>query len=128
MTLKGKEGQSLAGENLVDPAVKEQIEIQIKYSGYIGRQAKEVERQAYYENLKMPDDFDYLEVNGLSIEVKQKLNAQKPETLGQCGRISGVTPAALSLLLVHLKKRGFKGFANVAPANDEELNVKVVGE
>lgn len=128
MTLKGKEGQSLAGENIVDPAVKEQIEIQIKYSGYIGRQAKEVERQAHYENLKMPNDFDYLEVNGLSIEVKQKLNAQKPETLGQCGRISGVTPAALSLLLVHLKKRGFKGFANAAPANDEDLNVKVVGE
>jgi tRNA uridine 5-carboxymethylaminomethyl modification enzyme len=128
MTLKGKEGQSLAGENVTDPAVKEQIEIQIKYSGYIGRQAKEVERQAHYENLKMPTDFDYLEVNGLSIEVKQKLNAQRPETLGQCGRISGVTPAALSLLLVHLKKRGFKGFANAAPANDEELNVKVVGE
>lgn len=128
MTLKGKEGQSLGGEIVTDPAVKEQIEIQIKYSGYIGRQAKEVERQAHYENLKMPDDFDYLEVNGLSIEVKQKLNAQKPETLGQCGRISGVTPAALSLLLVHLKKRGFKGFANAAPANDEELNVKVVGE
>lgn len=128
MTLKGKEGQSLGGEVVTDPAVKEQIEIQIKYSGYIGRQAKEVERQAYYENLKMPDDFDYLEVNGLSIEVKQKLNAQKPETLGQCGRISGVTPAALSLLLVHLKKRGFKGFANAAPANDEELNIKVVGE
>jgi tRNA uridine 5-carboxymethylaminomethyl modification enzyme len=128
MTLKGKEGQSLAGENIVDPAVKEQIEIQIKYSGYIGRQAKEVERQAHYENLKMPTDFDYLEVNGLSIEVKQKLNAQKPETLGQCGRISGVTPAALSLLLVHLKKRGFKGFANAAPANDDELNVKLAGE
>jgi len=128
MTLKGKEGQSLGGEVVTDPAVKEQIEIQIKYSGYIGRQAKEVERQAHYENLKMPTDFDYLEVNGLSIEVKQKLNAQKPETLGQCGRISGVTPAALSLLLVHLKKRGFKGFANVAPANDEALNDKVVGE
>lgn len=128
MTLKGKEGQSLGGEAITDPAVKEQIEIQIKYSGYIGRQAKEVERQAHYENLKMPTDFDYLEVNGLSIEVKQKLNAQRPETLGQCGRISGVTPAALSLLLVHLKKRGFKGFANAAPANDEERNDKVVGE
>lgn len=128
MTLKGKEGQSWGGEAITDPSVKEQIEIQIKYSGYIGRQAKEVERQAHYENLKMPVDFDYLEVNGLSIEVKQKLNAQRPETLGQCGRISGVTPAALSLLLVHLKKRGFKGFANAAPANDEELNDKVVGE
>ncbi|MBI3713091.1 MAG: tRNA uridine-5-carboxymethylaminomethyl(34) synthesis enzyme MnmG [Burkholderiales bacterium] len=112
MSLSGKEGQPLAGVAISDPAVKEQVEIQVKYSGYIGRQAKEVERQAHYENLKMPVDFDYLDVNGLSIEVKQKLNAQKPETLGQCGRISGVTPAALSLLLVHLKKRGFKGFAN----------------
>ena len=115
MTLVGKEGQALAEGKVQDPAVKEQVEIQVKYSGYIGRQAKEVERQAYYENLNMPADFDYLEVNGLSVEVKQKLNAQKPETLGQCGRISGVTPAALSLLLVHLKKRGFKGFANAEP-------------
>ncbi|MBR7800592.1 tRNA uridine-5-carboxymethylaminomethyl(34) synthesis enzyme MnmG [Undibacterium fentianense] len=128
MTLTGKEGQSLAGNPVIDPAVKEQIEIQVKYSGYIGRQAKEVERQAHYENLKMPKDFDYLDVNGLSIEVKQKLNAQRPETLGQCGRISGVTPAALSLLLVHLKKRGFQGFANAASANDESLNIKVAGE
>ncbi|TXI96841.1 MAG: tRNA uridine-5-carboxymethylaminomethyl(34) synthesis enzyme MnmG, partial [Burkholderiaceae bacterium] len=112
MTLKGVEGQALAGEPVVDPAVKEQVEIQVKYSGYIGRQAKEVERQAHYENLKMPANLDYFEVTGLSIEVKQKLSAQKPETLGQCGRISGVTPAAVSLLLVHLKKRGFKGFAS----------------
>ena len=107
MTLKGKEGQSLGGEAVTDPAVKEQIEIQIKYSGYIGRQAKEVERQAHYENLKMPTDFDYLEVNGLSIEVKQKLNAQRPETLGQCGRISGVTPAALSVVASASEKTWF---------------------
>lgn len=110
MSLQGKEGQQLAGPGVADAAVKEQVEIQIKYSGYIGRQAKEVERHAYFENLKMPDDFDYLEVNGLSVEVKQKLNSHRPESLGQCGRISGVTPAAISLLLVHLKKRGFKGF------------------
>ena len=118
MTLKGVEGQALAGEPVVDPAVKEQVEIRVKYSGYIGRQAKEVERQAHYENLKMPANLDYFEVTGLSIEVKQKLSAQKPETLGQCGRISGVTPAAVSLLLVHLKKRGFKGFSSEVPEQE----------
>jgi tRNA uridine 5-carboxymethylaminomethyl modification enzyme len=112
MTLQGVDGQVYTPSEELDPMVKDQIEIQVKYSGYIGRQAKEVERQAYYENLKMPEKFDYFEVNGLSIEAKQKLNKQQPETLGQCGRISGVTPATLSLLLVHLKKRGFKGFAN----------------
>ncbi len=128
MTLNNKEGESLTGMPVTDPAVKEQVEIQIKYSGYIGRQAKEVERQAHYENLKMPETFDYLEVTGLSIEVKQKLNAQRPETLGQCGRISGVTPAALSLLLVHLKKRGFKGFANAEASTENEPNTTVMSE
>ena len=103
----------MASKNEIDLAVKEQVEIQIKYSGYIGRQAKEIERQAVFENLIIPNDFNYLEVNGLSEEVKQKLNTQKPETLGQCGRISGITPAALSLLLVHLKKRGYKDFLSV---------------
>lgn len=112
MSLAGKEGQALAGPGVVEEAVKEQVEIQVKYSGYIERQAKEVERQLYFENLKMPADFDYLEVNSLSVEVKQKLNKFRPETLGQCGRVSGVTPAAISLLLVHLKKRGFQQFAN----------------
>lgn len=111
MTMQGADGQQLAGPGVQDDAVKEQVEIQVKYSGYIDRQAKEVERHAYFENLKMPDDFDYLEVNGLSVEVKQKLNKHRPETLGQCGRASGVTPAAISLLLVHMKKRGFKEFA-----------------
>jgi tRNA uridine 5-carboxymethylaminomethyl modification enzyme len=128
MTLNNKEGESLTGVPVTDPAVKEQVEIQVKYSGYIGRQAKEVERQAHYENLKMPETFDYLEVTGLSIEVKQKLNAQRPETLGQCGRISGVTPAALSLLLVHLKKRGFKGFANADANLENDTNTIVTSE
>jgi tRNA uridine 5-carboxymethylaminomethyl modification enzyme len=113
MSLVGKEAQVLGGPGVADDAVKEQVEIQVKYSGYIERQAKEVERQLYFENLKMPDDFDYLEVNSLSVEVKQKLNKFRPETLGQCGRVSGVTPAAISLLLVHLKKRGFQQFAKV---------------
>lgn len=116
MTLKGNEGQDLAGPGVVDDAIKEQVEIQVKYAGYIDRQAKEVERHDYYENLKLPASIDYMEVRGLSIEVRQKLNKHRPETLGQASRISGVTPAAISLLLVHLKKGGFKEFAAIDPA------------
>jgi len=88
--------------------VREQVEIQVKYAGYIARQASEISRQDHNENLKLPADLDYMEVQALSIEVRQKLNKHKPETLGQASRISGVTPAALSLLLVHLKKGGMK--------------------
>jgi tRNA uridine 5-carboxymethylaminomethyl modification enzyme len=113
MTMQGNEGQALAGPGVEDPAVKEQVEIQLKYSGYIDRQAREVERHDYYENLKLPENLNYLEITALSIEVRQKLDKQRPETLGQASRISGVTPAAISLLLVHLKKRGAKGFTNV---------------
>jgi tRNA uridine 5-carboxymethylaminomethyl modification enzyme len=116
MTLKGIDGQNLAGPGLdeADDAIKEQVEIQVKYAGYIDRQAREVERHEYYENLKLPNDIDYLEVKALSIEVRQKLNKHRPETLGQASRISGVTPAAISILLVHLKKGGFKGFATTS--------------
>lgn len=110
MTLKGVDGQNLAGPGVTDEAVKEQVEIQVKYAGYIDRQAREVERHDYYENLKLPAEFDYMEVRGLSVEVRQKLNKHRPETIGQASRISGVTPAAISLLLVHLKKGGFKDF------------------
>jgi len=110
MSLRGIDGQDLAGPAVVDLSVKEQVEIHVKYAGYIDRQAKEVEKHAHFENLPMPEGFDYLDVNGLSIEVKQKLNKHRPETLGQCGRISGITPAAISLLLVHLKKLGFQAF------------------
>jgi len=119
MSMNGVEGQPLAGPGVEDPAVKEQVEIQLKYSGYIDRQAREVERHDYYENLKLPENLDYLEIAALSIEVRQKLDKQRPETLGQASRISGVTPAAISLLLVHLKKRGAKGFTS-APATNEE--------
>jgi tRNA uridine 5-carboxymethylaminomethyl modification enzyme len=94
---------------LFEPVV-EQIEIAAKYSGYIERQKDEVERAAYYENLKLPADFDYMQVPALSIEVRQKLNKHRPETLGLASRISGVTPAAISLLLVHLKKSRSLGF------------------
>jgi tRNA uridine 5-carboxymethylaminomethyl modification enzyme len=112
MTLKGEDGSELAGPAIADEKIREQVEIQVKYSGYIDRQAKEVERHDHYENLKLPADLNYLDVNGLSMEVRQKLNKHRPETLGQASRISGVTPAAISLLLVHLKKGGFKDFAS----------------
>lgn len=115
MSLKGIDGQDLAGPAVAESAVREQVEIQLKYAGYIERQAKEVERHDHYENLKLPAEFDYMEVPALSIEVRQKLSKHRPETLGQASRISGVTPAAISLLLVHLKKGGFKEF--VAPSS-----------
>jgi tRNA uridine 5-carboxymethylaminomethyl modification enzyme len=84
--------------------ISDQVEISVKYQGYIDRQALEIARQEHNENFPLPDTLDYSNVLGLSKEVQQKLNLHKPETLGQAGRISGVTPAALSLLLVHLKK------------------------
>ena len=90
----------------------EQIEIAAKYSGYIERQQEEVSRAAHYENLKLPPEFDYLNVPALSIEVRQKLDRFKPETIGLASRISGVTPAAISLLLVHLKKSKARGFVS----------------
>ena len=92
-------------------AVVEQIEIAAQYAGYIERQRDEVERGAAYENLRLPADMDYHQVAALSIEVRQKLSAQRPETLGQAARISGVTPAAISLLLIHLKRSRGREFA-----------------
>jgi len=89
--------------------VVEQVEIAAKYSGYIDRQKDEVERAAHYETLRLPAEMDYMQVSALSIEVRQKLQKHRPETLGQASRISGVTPAAVSLLMIHLKKGGFKG-------------------
>jgi len=96
-----------AGEGVTDAKIAEQVEIQAKYHGYIERQRDEIERNEQYETLALPEDMDYREVRGLSVEVQQKLNRYKPETMGQAARISGVTPAAISLLLVHLK-RGFR--------------------
>jgi tRNA uridine 5-carboxymethylaminomethyl modification enzyme len=87
-------------------AVIEQVEIETKYAGYINKQTAEIERAAGLEDLLLPPDFDYNGVKALSIEVRQKLSRQRPETLGQASRISGVTPAAMSLLIVHIKKRG----------------------
>ena len=95
-------------------AVLEQVEVTAKYSGYIDRQKDEVDRAAHYEKMRLPADLDYLQVMALSFEVRQTLQKHRPETLGQASRISGVTPAGISLLLVHLKKGGFKGFTNQA--------------
>ncbi|MBW3499588.1 tRNA uridine-5-carboxymethylaminomethyl(34) synthesis enzyme MnmG [Janthinobacterium sp. NKUCC08_JDC] len=118
MSMTGMEGQALAGPGVMDPAVREQVEIQLKYAGYIERQSKEIERHEHYENLALPEGFNYLDIGALSVEVRQKLDKQRPETLGQASRISGVTPAAISLLLVHLKKRGF-GAAQTTTLKDE---------
>ncbi|SIP92749.1 tRNA uridine 5-carboxymethylaminomethyl modification enzyme [Janthinobacterium sp. TND4EL3] len=118
MSMTGIEGQALAGPGVEDPAVREQVEIQLKYAGYIERQSKEIERHEHYENLALPAGFNYLDIGALSVEVRQKLDKQRPETLGQASRISGVTPAAISLLLVHLKKRGF-GAAQITTLKDE---------
>ena len=85
-------------------AVVEQVEIAAKYSGYIDRQKDEVERAAHYENLKLPPELDYMQVTALSFEARQKLQKHRPETLGQASRISGITPASISLLMIHLKK------------------------
>jgi tRNA uridine 5-carboxymethylaminomethyl modification enzyme len=96
-----------AGIGVEDGFVAEQVEIQAKYQGYIQRQKDEIERQEGNESTKLPTKMDYREVRGLSIEAQQKLNQHQPETMGQASRISGITPASISLLLVHLK-RGFK--------------------
>ncbi|MDO9364884.1 MAG: tRNA uridine-5-carboxymethylaminomethyl(34) synthesis enzyme MnmG [Methylotenera sp.] len=89
----------------IEPAVREQVEIAAKYQGYIDRQADEVARSRGQENTALPSDLDYAKIHGLPIEAQQKLNAQKPETIGQASRISGITPAAISLLLVYLKRK-----------------------
>ena len=117
MSLTGVDGRRF-DDPALDPAVAEQVEIQIKYAGYIDRQAKEVERHDYYENLNLPEALDYLSVKALSIEVRQKLAKHRPETLGQASRIAGVTPAAISLLLVHLKKGGFRDAVADAEQSD----------
>ena len=98
---------TLVADPVDDCAVAEQVEIQAKYEGYVERQRTEVQRRAALDDRALPQDLDYREVKGLSVEVQQKLNRHRPETIGQASRISGVTPAAISLLLVHLK-RGFK--------------------
>jgi tRNA uridine 5-carboxymethylaminomethyl modification enzyme len=112
-TLTAELGAPLAG------AVIEQFEVAIKYAGYIDKQLEDVQRAAQFESLALPAELDYTQVTALSHEVRQKLSHHRPQTLGQASRIAGVTPAAISLLLVHLRKSRFKGFAaNESPASD----------
>ncbi len=94
----------LKGEPVDNPQVAEQVEIQAKYDGYIARQLEEIEQLRRYENTALPEDLDYEAIGGLSNEVKQKLNQVRPATLGVASRISGITPAAISQILIHLKK------------------------
>ena len=113
-TLADELGPALAA------AVIEQLEVATKYAGYIDKQVEEVGRAAHFEGLSLPADLDYGQVPALSHEVRQKLSRHRPQTLGQAARIAGITPAAISLLLVHLKKGRFKGLAaNGRPAGDE---------
>ena len=109
MTLRRSDGSALGGPPVADAAVAEQVEISIKYAGYIARQEDEVARQESHETTRIPESLDYEDVRGLSFEVRQKLRDQRPETIGQASRISGVTPAAISLLLVHIKRLGNVG-------------------
>ena len=96
------------GPGVNDPAVAEQVEIQCKYAGYIERQQEEIHRHRRHEEMPLPLELDYRQVQGLSAEVREKLSRHRPVTLGQAGRIPGVTPAAVSLLLVHLKRGGYR--------------------
>jgi tRNA uridine 5-carboxymethylaminomethyl modification enzyme len=93
-----------AGPELADREAAEQVEIETKYAGYVTRQRDEIERQRGQEDQRLPLDFDYMELSSLSIEVRQKLNQAKPATLGQASRVAGVTPAAISVLMVYLKR------------------------
>ncbi|MNQ88739.1 tRNA uridine 5-carboxymethylaminomethyl modification enzyme MnmG [compost metagenome] len=94
------------GGGCADVQVAEQVEIKTKYAGYIDRQQDEIARLRASEGTKLPDDMDYSAISGLSKEIQSKLGLARPETLGQASRIPGVTPAAISLLMIHLKKRG----------------------
>ena len=94
------------GPGVEDPIAAEQVEIQIKYAGYIARQLDEIAKAQRHENTLLPADFDYSKISGLSNEVIAKLTDARPETIGKASRISGITPAAISLLLVYLKKHG----------------------
>ena len=110
-TLRRELGLSLA-DTVID-----QVEVSLKYSGYIDKQNEEVDRAAHYESLHLPADLDYAQVTALSYEVRQRLSQHRPQTLGQAARLSGVTAAAISLLLIHLKKRRFKEFGTALPEN-----------
>ena len=99
------------GPGVDDARVAEQVEIAVKYSGYLTRQNEEIERQRRHEETAIPSDFEYAGLAGLSAEVVQKLQRARPQTVGQAQRISGITPAAISLLLVHLKRHAHRRVA-----------------
>ena len=106
MSLSDDKGMNVSvGCVTTDKEVVDQVEVQAKYQGYIERQKDEVAKGLSHESTAIPAEMDYKSVHGLSIEVQQRLNQARPETLGQASRIQGVTPAAISLLLVHLKRR-----------------------
>jgi len=113
---------ALKGEAVNDEFVAEQIEIAAKYSGYIDRQQEEIDRLRAYENTILPDDFDYSLVEGLSNEVKQKLSAARPQTLARAQRISGITPAAISQLLMYLKKHGMLKRMKTAETTEQQAS------
>ena len=117
-SLMSLEGGRYGSDQALGPMEIEQIEIAAKYSGYIDRQHDEVARAAHFENLRLPAQFDYDQVKALGFEVRQKLNRHRPETLGMASRISGVTPAAISLLLIHLRKGGHQAFQREAANAD----------
>jgi tRNA uridine 5-carboxymethylaminomethyl modification enzyme len=94
-----------AGCGVTDSEVAQQVEVQAKYAGYIERSQIEIESQRRHEETLLPADFSYEHVRGLSVEVRQKLVAHRPATLGQAARLPGITPAAISLLLIHLKRK-----------------------
>ena len=127
-TVSRETGLAMTDEAVFAAVVIEQVEITAKYSGYIDRQKDEVERAAHYEHLKLPDELDYLQVSAMSIEARQKLSKHRPETLGQASRISGITPAAISLLLIHLKKNSFKGFVSAGKGAGVEAVPTDVGD
>ncbi|MFW7340730.1 tRNA uridine-5-carboxymethylaminomethyl(34) synthesis enzyme MnmG [Pollutimonas sp. H1-120] len=108
MKVPQSDGSLLAGPGVQEPVSAEQIEIQVKYEGYVNKQQEEVEKQAAQEGQIIPADIDYDSISSISIEVRQRLKVAKPETVGQASRISGVTPAAISLLLIHIKRMHYQ--------------------
>lgn len=121
MTLPGARAQNQENLCPVDGAVLQQLEILAKYQGYIDRQQEEISRLQVNEHLDLPEDFDYGAVHGLSIEARQKLQLHKPQTLGQASRISGITPATISLLLVHLKRQRRQVAPNATAGDTEQV-------
>ncbi|NYT37764.1 tRNA uridine-5-carboxymethylaminomethyl(34) synthesis enzyme MnmG [Allopusillimonas soli] len=111
ISLESSDGQRVAAPGLEDKVASEQVEIQVKYAGYVAKQMEEVQRQASQASQVIPNDLDYDAITSLSFEVRQRLKASRPETIGQASRVSGVTPAAISLLLIHIKRMQYRNRA-----------------